>query len=215
LRTDDPCHTPAELLPGAGGGRRPLGETLAALPTTTAARCVLSVPGDPDGLPPQAHRGAQSGQAMVVGLPGRRTAVLSPTVLGGGRTVWHAEVVDGSPPPPTGDIRSERLRMMELLPEAVAAAERATLPDAESAEVARRMAEVATVPLPPGSAGSAVNLARTAASLLTIVDAALRDGLPPGHREADAVRSSLIPLGRAGRRALAVAFTCAGGDGSR
>lgn len=216
LRADDPCHSHDGLLNGAGGGRRPLGETLAALPATTPARCALSVPGDPDGLPPLARRAAAAGQAMLVGLPDERTAVFSPTSLGDRRTLWHAEVVPGPLPATTSDVRTERLRMMELLPAAIATAESATLPGAPSTDVARKMAAAAAVPLPPGSAGSAVNLARTAASLLVIVDAALTVGLPPSNTEAEHVRSTLIPLGRAGRRALAVAFTFAGGaDGSR
>jgi hypothetical protein len=208
----DPFHGSEAGVPGWQHARMPLGAALAALAGTGPAFCALPVPGDAGGLPAGLPRAAGAGQAMIIPL--RDAAiVITPTSVAGDRTVWHATRAAPVPMPST-DLRSERLRIMELLTEAVHTAAAATLPVADSRSVEHRLERLRRVPMPPGSAGAAVELARSSATLLAIVDGAVT-ALPDHGSDAAQVRSALTPLGAAGRRGLAVAFSQAGGPDRR
>jgi hypothetical protein len=213
VRPDDPFHGSDTQLPGWEPARMPLGSALAMLPGESTATCALPVPGDPAGLPtPVARRAADAGQAMLI-AHSAGTIVVTPTSAAAGRTVWHATLSGRITPAPT-DLRTERLAIMELLTEAMEVVQAATLPAADGRATAHRVAGLATVPMPPGSAGAAVELARSSATLITVVTDALAT-LDQGSREVSKVAGSLVPLGRAGRRALATAFSAAGGESQR
>ncbi len=213
VRPDDPFHGAEAGLPMWQHARLPLGTALSLLSTDSQAFAVLPVPGDPAGLPsPVAPRAADAGQAMMIPLD-HGTVVVTPTMTAEQRTVWHASLVR-SRLSLGGDVRSERLTVMELLADAVAIVESATLPITDGQATSRQVAGLAAVPMPPGSAGGAVELARSSATLLTIVAGALAALGRAGGDSAE-LRDALVPLGRAGRRALAVAFSRAGGEGRR
>ncbi|MCB0914198.1 MAG: hypothetical protein KDC23_00635 [Actinobacteria bacterium] len=209
VRPDDPFNGSDVDVPGWQTARLPLGAALSMLPGEAKAAVVLPVPGDPAGLPtPVVPRAADAGQAVLIPLAGG-TVAITPTMAAEGRTVWHAGFVPTTVGP-VGDIRSERLAIMELLTFAVSVVESATLPSADGRATSRRVAGLATVPMPPGSAGAAVELARSSATLITIVSDALAS-VATRDRDAKLV-GALAPLGRAGRRGLAVAFSNAGGE---
>lgn len=208
----DPFHGSEAGIPEWRDARLPLGAALALLTDVRPAHCALPVPGDLGGLPAGVPRAAGAGQAMLIPVPDA-TVVITPTSVAGGRTVWHATRAPAVPPPVV-DLRNERLQIMELLAEAVRTAADATLPAADGRSVEREVELLRRVPMPPGSAGAAVELARSSATLMTIVAGALA-ALPDHGADATRVRATLTPLGAAGRRALAVAFSCAGGSTSR
>ncbi len=213
VRPDDPFHGSDSQLPGWEPARMPLGSALAMLPAGSRAYCALPVPGDPAGMPlPVARRAADAGQAMLIDHD-EGTVVVTPTSAAGGRTVWHATLAPRIRPP-LPDVRSERLAIMELLTEAMETVQASTLPTADGRATARRVAGLATVPMPPGSAGAAVELARSSATLITVVTDALT-ALDARGGDAAKVTASLMPLGRAGRRALSTAFSAAGGETQR
>lgn len=212
-RADDPVHTGEVTLPGWEPHRLPLGLALATV-LGTPATCALPVPGDAAGLPPAAVRALAAGQAMV--LTGAEAAfALVPTSAGTERTVWHATSIPvraPAEPPGPSDIRSRRLLIMELMSDAMAIAQRAaptTRPDGADAELRRTLHHLSHVPMPPGSAGAAVELARSSASLLAIVSTAV--ATLPATEESHEIRDALRPLGRAARESLAIAFSAAGG----
>lgn len=208
----DPFHGSETGVPGWQHARLPLGTALAVLGDTGPAYCALPVPGDPGGLPAGAARATDAGQAMILPLPDC-SIVITPTSVAGERTVWQATRTDVVPVPTT-DLRAERLRIMEFLADAVHAAAAATLPTRDPRDVEQHMHRLRHVPMPPGSAGAAVELARSSATLLAVVQGALAV-LPDHGTDAAAVRTALTPLGAAGRRALAVAFSQAGGPDRR
>lgn len=204
--------------PGWLAGRWTLGEAVTAWPHRESAQCALPVPGDLAGLPADVPGALAAGQAVVV--PGSDAAwVLWPSVAGETGTIWRAAT---GPPVARADrdVRHARLTVMARLTEAVAYFE-ATGPVRSSRDnVARRMAALDTVPMPPESDAAAVALARLSAQLLVIVDAVLNpyptvsdsrrvvDPSPaPGQTTHDQVAQTLAPLGRVGRSALATAFS--------
>ena len=208
-----PLIDPQEpLLPAAAAvpfwpeARLPLADALQAVPHSWfPARCALPVPGDLGGLPAGATRALAAGQALILSA-GDDTVVLSPMTVGGAR-MWTAERTPGTPVAPTrlADAKREIMGAME---QAILVAEAAVLPRRKMGADLAAITET-PVPLPPGTAAEVVALARQAATVLTIVDAVMRN-LEPGS-DADAVRQALVPLGRAGRQGLSVAFSAVDG----
>ena len=192
-------------------GRMTLGEAVATWPHREPAQCTLPVPGDVSGLPANAAGALAAGQAAVV--PSVHAAlVVWPSVAGDASTVWRA-IAGGPVARADLDVRHARLSVMDRLTEAVAHFD-ATGPVRSSRdEVARRMAALDVVPMPPESQPAAVALARLSAQLLVIVDAVLNPGTaagsPPAVNQAarDQAKQALAPLGRVGRSALATAFS--------
>lgn len=187
--------------------RIPLGDALKVIPEQWwPARSALPVPGDLGGLPAGATKALSAGQA-VVWSHSDNSLVLSPISMPGGDRMWWAERTStvAAPPP---DQRQAARAIMVALEECVALAEAALLPRRmlASTEIAR-VSEL-PVPLPPGSAADTVALARQAATLVAIVDAAMAS--LPETSEAAEVRAALAPLGRAARVGLSVAFSAIG-----
>lgn len=198
--------------------RQPLGQALALLIAEHGpdlhASALLPVPGDPAGLPPDARDARQAGQvvALTGGTPGRPAQLLFPATSAPVRpTAWRAKDAHVAPAALATDLRAARLGIMDLLPGAVAVSDATGGRPLEQAELRDRLRRLETVPLPPGSASAAVDLARRSAALLAIVEAAAaRLDADPGRR--DALMAELRPLAAAGRRALAAAFSHAVAD---
>ena len=200
------------LLPAAAGvpfwpeARLPLAAALQAVPSSWyPARCALPVPGDLGGLPAGAPRARAAGQAVILS-DGDEAIVISPMTVGGAR-MWTAERTPNTPAAPArlADVKREIMGAME---QAIVVAESAVLPRQEMSTDLAAIAE-APVPLPPGTAAPVVALARQSATVLAIVDAVMRH-LDAGS-DAAAVREALVPLGRAGRQGLSVAFSASDG----
>ncbi len=206
IRPDEPFHAEAAGAPAWNRLTLTVGEALAcraadpALPAGPA-RCALPVPGDVGGLPSGCPGALSVGQAMIV------SDLTSSVVVWPVGRGWHAVRAD---PIPTysDDVRSARLRVMTELATAVTVLEDATLPTARRSELNRRLVDLEVVPLPPGSAPAAVELARSSARLLAICDVVLA-GQTDRTAAATALHTTLDPLGRVGRAALATAFSMA------
>lgn len=203
-------HEP--LLPAAASvpfwpeARLPLVAALQAVPSSWyPARCALPVPGDLGGLPAGAPRALAAGQAVIL-AEGDDAVVISPMTVGGAR-MWTAERTANTPVAPAhlADVKREIMGAME---QAILVAESAVLPRREMSADLAAITET-PVPLPPGTAAPVVALARQSATVLAIVAAVMRH--LDASAEAEAVAQALVPLGRAGRRGLSVAFTAAAG----
>lgn len=214
----------ASTQPGVGSRRgpvglqlQPLGQTLALLVAEHGARlratALLPVAGDPAGLPPEARAARESGEVAVLsdGRPGDPHYVLFPAT-GGDRVMarWQMERAHVAPAALVTDLRTARLQIMELLPRVVALAESAGGRPMSDGALRERLRLLEGVPLPPGSAPAAVELARRSASLLAIVDAAAEGLVRDPSRRAE-LMPELRPLAAAGRQALAAAFSGAVG----
>ncbi|MFM2437600.1 MAG: hypothetical protein RLZ55_411 [Actinomycetota bacterium] len=196
---------------------QPLGQTLALLVAEHGAQlgatALLPVAGDPAGLPPDARAPRESGEVTVLsdGRPGDPQYVLFPAT-GGDRVTarWRLDRAHVASAAMVTDLRTARLQIMELLPRVVGLAESAGGRPMSDGALRERLRLLEEVPLPPGSAPAAVELARRSAALLAIVGAAA-EGLDgdPGRRAE--LLPQLRPLATAGRQALAAAFSRAVG----
>lgn len=201
---DEPVLPAAAEVPFWPQARMPLGEALVALPDKWwPARCALPVPGDPGGLPSGTPRALSAGQA-VVWASREQSVVLSPVSMPGGDRMWWAESAPAVATAPPNQREAARA-IMAALEECVALAESALLPRQVMASSSVAQVSEQPVPLPPGSDAATVALARQSATVVVIVDTAMKS-LPETSEAAD-VRQALAPLGRAARAGLSVAFS--------
>lgn len=204
VRLDEPVLPAAAEKPFWPQARLPLGQALAAIPDSWwPARCCLPVPGDPGGLPAGAPRALSAGQAVVWSQAGE-SLVLSPLVMPGGDRMWLAEQAATETPHP-GDQRDATREIMHALERCVTLAESSLLPRQLLASAAISQVSDLPVPLPPGAEGTTVALARQSATVVAIVSAAMAS--LPETSEAHQLREALVPLGRAARVGLSVAFS--------
>ena len=205
---DEPVLAAAADAPFWPQARLSLRQALAAVGDSWwPAQCCLPVPGDLGGLPAGAHRALSAGQAVVWTHAGE-SVVLSPMAMPGGDRMWVAERAAASTQWPP-DRREVNTAIMQALERCVTLAESSLLPRREStAHTLARLSEL-PVPLPPGTEAAVVALARQSATVVAIVSAAVAD-LPPTSEAAE-LREALVPLGRAARQGLSVAFSATGG----
>lgn len=204
---DEPVLAAAADTPFWPQARLPLGQALTAVPAAWwPARCCLPVPGDVGGLPAGAPRALSAGQA-VVWSDSKSSVVLSPMTMPGGDRMWVAERAAASLTGTT-DRREANASIMQALERCVTLAESSLLPRRSmAADAVARMSEM-PVPLPPGTEAAVVGLARQSATVVAIVSAAM-SGLPETSEAAE-LREALVPLGRAARLGLSVAFSQTG-----
>jgi hypothetical protein len=177
---------------------------------TGPARCVLPVPGDTQGLPPESVMAVAAGQAMVVPI-GAAAVVIVPTSLAGrDAAVWQAQRVSVSIPASVS-IRDARLEVLELTTEAVELLSSAPAPARDESALARRLAALEDLPLPPGTSGRTAALVSSSARLLAIVAAAAVSA-DPGTSSGRLLLTAMAPLAAAGRRGLATALSQPGPD---
>ncbi len=207
LGGDNPFNGSATTFEDWQVARLQLREALDALlvKATGAARCVLPVPGDPGGLPAGLPIAAAAGQAVLVPVD-QGSLVLVPTSL----RLDDAATWQGLPGPGlpsyAADPRAARAEVLSQLTQAVEVLESLPSPSRDQGLLQQRLKRLDVVPLAPGSSGPAAELARLSARLLTIVAAAV-PAADPGTSSGRAARELLVPLGRVGRAALAIAFS--------
>ena len=204
---DNPFNGSATTVEEWQLARMQLREALSALlsKATGPARCVLPVPGDPGGLPAGLPTAAAAGQAVLVPVD-QGSLVLVPTSL----QLDEAATWQGLPGPGltsyAADPRAARAEVLSQLTQAVEILESLPSPSRDQGLLRQRLQRLDLVPLAPGSSGPAAELARLSARLLTIVAAAI-PAADPGTSSGRAARELLVPLGRVGRAALAIAFS--------
>lgn len=208
INVDEPVLTAGADAPFWPQARLPLGTALRAVPESWwPARCCLPVPGDLGGLPAGVPRALSAGQAIVWTHSGE-SVVLSPMTMPGGDRMWVAERASTSAAA-LPDRREVKAAIMAALEQCVTLAESSLLPRRTmTAEAVATLAEL-PVPMPPGTDAATVALGRQSATLVAIVTTAM--AALPETTEGAELRAALVPLGRAAREGLSVAFSASAG----
>lgn len=207
LAGENPFNGSAVGLDSWSSPRQPLRTALPDLQSVASgpARCVLPVPGDLGGAPATLRLAITAGQAVVVPV-GTASIVVVPTSVGSpDAAVWQAQRID-SVVPAAPSVREARLEVLALTTDAIELLSSAPAPARDERELARRLAELDRLPLPPGMSGRAAALATDSARLLAIVAAAAA-GADPGTSSGRLLLRAVAPLAAAGRRGLASALS--------
>ena len=201
---DDATHAVAGL-PGEDGTVTLLA-ALASLRGMGATGFGIAVPaaGDPVGLggPPAFNAAAlDAGEAVVVS--GCHLGLVPTRV--GAAVVWEVSAADRRPLPDVGEADRELRRALLESAQALAGLDVARWRP-EVADELMNLRHPAPVDAPPGIPARCLDLAGRGLQALTIVDLALEDdGGAVSATEAGLRREALVPLERAGRRALVAA----------
>ena len=203
ISDDEPLITAEANVAAWPDVRMPLGRALAALSTASGwASAVLPVPGDVHGI--QSPRALAAGQALVI-ADGDDVLVVAPEFLPGGDRLWRACRVH-SQRLSLADLGSVKRHLMAALESAVVGAEQAALPVQRTSGSVTRAVQQLPVPMPPGTSAEIIALAAKAAISVTLAG----ELLGSNDELSAEVRTTIDDLGRAGRHALAVAFSLAG-----
>lgn len=195
---------------GLAGWSSPRQQLRTALPdlhavATGPAQCVLPIPGDHHGLPPELNLAVTAGQAMVVPV-GTAWIAIVPTSIGtGDAAVWQAQRVEALVPTSTS-VREARLELLALTTEAVELLASAPAPARDERQLTRQLADLDRLALPPGMSGRVAAQAADSARLLAIVAAAALSA-DPGTSSGRLLLAAVAPLAAAGRRGLAAALS--------
>jgi hypothetical protein len=164
----------------------------------------LPAPGDPEGLAGPPDFNAEAVEAGEAVLLGGSDLGLVPAQVGSG-VFWQVRRASAPAPPDLGEADRGLRSVLREVADALAALDVARW-QPEIADALLNLRRSGGPRLPPGMSPKAAALATTAARCRVIVDLAFRtEGGAATAAESDARLSSLRPLDRAARRALAAA----------